>query len=260
MCFGEFTGSIRDRKYMKSGFLFFTLFFAAACNKSFVATNYNYVEAKVSVTDPSDRTVDSIVRPYKEALDKEMNIVLGKADDALTKTQPESDLGNFMCDLILKKSRDYYGSHVDFTFINHGGIRLPSLPIGDITLGRMIELMPFENRVVIMELDGVTIDSLFNHMAAKGGWHVSGASYKIKNGKAYDIMIQNEPLQSRGVYIVAVSDYLAQGGDNCNMLKGKFYIDTKKTLRDALIEGLKEMTARGEHVKSVMDGRVRKAD
>lgn len=250
----------RDRECMKTKGLFFIFLFVAACNKSYIPASYRYAEAKVSVTDASDRIVDSIVRPYKEALDKEMNIVLGKADDVLTKTQPESDLGNFMCDLILKKSRDYYGSHVDFTFINHGGIRLPSLPRGDITLGRMIELMPFENRVVIMELDGVTLDSLFNHMAAKGGWHVSGAGYKIKNGKADDIMIQNEPLQSRGVYIVAVSDYLAQGGDNCTMLKGKFYIDTKKTLREALIEGLKEMTARGEHVKSVKDGRVQKAD
>lgn len=245
---------------MKSRFLFLIFLFAAACNKSYIPASYKYAEAKVSVTDPSDRIVDSIVHLYKEALDKEMNIVLGKADDALTKTQPESDLGNFMCDLILKKSRDYYGSHVDFTFINHGGIRLPLLPKGDITLGKMIELMPFENRVVIMELDGVTVDSLFNHMAAKGGWHVSGAGYTIKNGNADDIVIHNAPLQSRGVYIVAVSDYLAQGGDNCTMLKGKPYIDTKKTLRDALIEGLKEMTAKGEYVKSVMDGRVRKAN
>ncbi len=245
---------------MKSRFLFLIFLSAAACNKSYIPASYKYAEAKVSVTDPSDRIVDSIVHPYKEALDKEMNIVLGKADDALTKTQPESDLGNFMCDLVLKKSRDYYNGQVDFTFLNHGGIRLPSLPKGDITMGKMIELMPFENRVVIMQLDGVTMDSLFNHMAAKGGWHVSGAAYTIKNGKADDIVIQNEPLQSRGVYIVAVSDYLAQGGDNCTMLKGKPYIDTKKTLRDALIEGLKEMAARGEHIKSVVDGRVRKAN
>lgn len=245
---------------MRGGFLFLILLFAVGCNKSFVATSYKYAEAKVSVTDPSDRIVDSIVHSYKEELDKDMNIVLGQSDDVLTKTPPESDLGNFMCDLILKKSKDYYGDDIDFTFLNHGGIRLPSLPKGDITIGKMIELMPFENRIVVMELDGVTLDSLFNHMSAKGGWHVSGASYNIKSGKAYDISIQNQPLQSRGVYIVAVSDYLAQGGDNCTMLKGKPYIDTKKTLRDALIEGLKEMTARGEHVKSVMDGRVRKAD
>jgi 2',3'-cyclic-nucleotide 2'-phosphodiesterase (5'-nucleotidase family) len=245
---------------MKNAALFLLLLFISACSRQLVVSNYSYEEKKVQAGLPSDKAVDSIVQPYKIALDKEMNVVIGYADDALVKKQPESDLGNFMCDLILNKSRDYYKGQIDFTFLNHGGIRLPSLPKGDITLGKMIELMPFENRVVIMELDGTTVDSLFNHMAAKGGWHVSGATYKIRNGKAEGITIQNKTLQSRGVYVVAVSDYLAQGGDNCTMLKGKPYIDTKKTLREALIEGLKEMTARGEHIKSLLDGRVQKLD
>jgi 2',3'-cyclic-nucleotide 2'-phosphodiesterase (5'-nucleotidase family) len=245
---------------MKRNYVFLLLVALAACSRQLVATGYKYEEKKILATAPSNKVIDSIVQPYKQALDKDMNIVLGYADVALTKKQPESDLGNFMCDLILKKSCDYYKDKVDFTFLNHGGIRLPSLPKGEITLGKMIELMPFENRIVIMELDGITLDSLFNHMAAKGGWHVSGATYKIKEGKAYNITIQNQPLQSRGLYVVAVSDYLAQGGDNCTMLKGKPYLDTKKTLRDALVEGLKEMTARGEHIKSVLDGRVQKID
>lgn len=244
---------------MNNSFIFFLLLLSA-CTSRLVPTEYNYEEKKVHASLPSEKTIDSIVQPYKIALDKEMNVVLGYADDALVKKQPESDLGNFMCDLILKKSRDYYKGQIDFTFLNHGGIRLPSLPKGEITLGKMIELMPFENRVVILELDGATVDSLFNHMAAKGGWHVSGATYVIRNGKAENITIHNQPLQSRGVYVVAVSDYLAQGGDNCTMLKGKPYIDTKKTLRDVLIEGLKEMTARGEHIKSLLDGRVQKLE
>jgi hypothetical protein len=44
------------------------------------------------------------------------------------------------------------------------------------------------------------------------------------------------------------------------MLKSIPFTDTKKILRDALIEGLKEMNARGEHVKSIIDGRVQKVE
>ncbi|MCW5907912.1 MAG: 5'-nucleotidase C-terminal domain-containing protein [Chitinophagales bacterium] len=245
---------------MKHKIWFGLLLFVAACNKQFVATQYRYEGEKILSDIRTDQRIDSIVQPYKTELNKEMKVVIGYADDALTKTQPESDLGNFMCDVLLRKSREYYKGQIDFTFLNHGGIRLPSLPKGEITIGRMIELMPFDNRILIMELDGITLDTLFNHMAAKGGWHVSGARYKIKSGMATDVTIQNSPLQSRGVYWVAVSDYLAQGGDNCTMLKGKPYIDTKKTLRDALIEGVKEMNERGERVKSVLDGRVQKAE
>lgn len=236
-------------------YLFFLLLLSS-CATQYVANQYSFTDEQVKAAADKDKSIDSIIQPYKLALDKEMNIVIGYADDALTKIQPESDLGTFMCDLVLKKTRDYTGQHIDFTFLNHGGIRLPSLPKGDITYGKMIELMPFDNRIAVMEVTGLTLDSLFNHMAAKGGWHVSGATYKIKNGKAVDVTIQGQPLQSRGVYTMAVSDYLSQGGDNCTMLQGIPYTDTKKTLRDALIEGVKEMTSRGEHIKSVLDGRV----
>jgi 2',3'-cyclic-nucleotide 2'-phosphodiesterase (5'-nucleotidase family) len=241
---------------MGNKFLFFLLLLLASCSRNYVATGYNYQEKNIEAKAPVDEKLLAIIQPYKDSLDKEMNVVLAVADDPLTKSQPESDLGNFMCDLILKKSRDYAQTNVDFTFLNHGGIRLPGLPKGDITLGKMIELMPFENRIVIMQLKGTTIDSLFNYMAAKGGWHISGARYKIKNGTAVEINIAGLPLDKNKTYTLAVSDYLAQGGDNCNMLKGIPYIDLKKTLRDALVDGLKELNLKGEHIKSVKDGRI----
>lgn len=243
-------------------FIPFLLLFIASCKHNYVATQYSYKgSSKIDSSVTSLSRIDSIIQPYKTALDKEMNVVLGYADTMLTKTQPESDLGNWMCDMVLVKSRDYYKSNVDFTFLNHGGIRLPSLAKGDITYGKMIELMPFENRIVIMHIRGTTIDSLFNHIASKGGWHVSkGTSYKISNGKAIDIVIDRAPLDLNKTYTLAVSDYLAQGGDNCTMLKGIPYIDTRVTLRDALIQGLKEMNTRGEHVRSIIEGRVIKVN
>lgn len=244
-------------------FIFIPLFIISSCAKHFVPAQYQFEEKKITASDTRDEKMWSEILPYKDALDKEMNTVIAVSDTVLTKSQPESDLGYLMCDLMLKKSRDYYGKPVDFTFVNYGGIRLPNLPKGDITLGNIVELMPFENRIVIMTLNGRTVDSLFNHFAAKGGWQVSGASYTINKfpgvnttWSAVGIYIQNDPLDVYKNYTVAVSDYLAQGGDNCDMLKGKPYIDTKKTIREALIEGLKEMNARGEHIKSVIDGRI----
>lgn len=234
------------------------LFILLASCKQYLPAQYSYKDSRnVDSTVTSLATIENIIQPYKTALDKEMNVVIGYADTMLTKTQPESDLGNWMCDMMLAKSKDYYKADVDFTFLNHGGIRLPSLAKGDITYGKMIELMPFDNRIVIMQIKGTTIDSLFNHIASKGGWHVSkGTSYAISNGRAFDIRINGELLKMDRIYTLAVSDYLAQGGDNCTMLKGIPYIDTRKTLRDALIEGLKEATARGEHVRSIIEGRV----
>lgn len=227
-----------------------------ACNKHLVPAQYQFEEKKIQGGAPADTRLQAIIQPYKDSLDKEMNVAIGYADTVLTKSQPESDLGNFMCDLLLKKGRDYYGKPIDFTFLNHGGIRLPGLAQGPVTLGKMIELMPFDNRLVVMQLPGTTVDSLFNYMAAKGGWHISGARYKIKEGKAVEIQIQGATLNKSNTYTVVVSDYLAGGGDNCTMLKGRPYTDLRKILRDALIEGVKEMNSRGEHIRSVVDGRI----
>ncbi len=245
---------------MKNIFLSFFLLSVSSCTKQFVVTGYKFEEKRLNPDSPHDERIASIIRPYKDSLDKEMNVVLAISDTILTKSVPESDLGNLMCDLVLKKSKDYCNCKIDFTFLNNGGIRLPNLPKGNITLGKVIELMPFENLIDVMTVNGKTLDTLFNYMALKGGWQISGARYKFKNEKAFDVFIQGEPLDLNKSYTIAVSDYLAQGGDNCTMLSYLPKTILSKSLRDAIIDGLKEMNARGEHVKSIIDGRVQRAE
>ena len=241
---------------MRNYLIAFLLLFASSCNKHYVPAQYQFTEKKITAQGPRDEKIWREILPYKDSLDKEMNIVLAVSDTILTKSTPESDLGNMMCDLILKKSRDYSGQNIDFTFLNNGGIRIPNLPKGDITLGKIIELMPFENLIDIMIVNGKTLDTLFNYMASKGGWQVSGVRYIIKGGKAIEVYIHGAPLDLNKNYTMAVSDYLAQGGDNCTMLSYLPKTILSKNLRDALIDGLKEMNARGEHIKSIIDRRV----
>ncbi|MCS6933579.1 MAG: 5'-nucleotidase C-terminal domain-containing protein, partial [Chitinophagales bacterium] len=227
--------------------------------KTYRPVRYQTQQNKIAQTQP-DEKLAAIIRPYKDELDKEMNVVLAESDTVLTKATPESDLGNLMCDLILKKSRDYCNCPVDFTFLNNGGIRIPNLPKGKITYGKIMELMPFDNQIVIMKIPGKTLDTLFSHMAAKGGWQVSGARYAFKGGKLLWVYIQGDTLQANKTYTAAVSDYLAQGGDNCTFLTSLPKTTLQQNLRDALVDGLREMQLRGEKVKSIIDGRVKKIE
>lgn len=276
----RFTGNIRGKHSltkvnyflfrMKINLKFFTLLAFTAifsglgvlssCTKHYVVTQYKFEEKRLNPYSPSDENITRIIQPYKDSLDKEMNVVLAVSDTILTKSIPESDLGNLMCDLILKKSRDYCNCQVDFTFLNNGGIRLPNLPKGNITLGKVIELMPFENMIDIMIVSGKTLDTLFNYMATKGGWQISGARYKFNNEKTFEVFIQGTPLNLDRNYTIAVSDYLAQGGDNCTMLSYLPKTILSKSIRDAIIDGLKEISAKDEHVKSIIDGRVLKVN
>lgn len=240
--------------------LFFLLLLSASCNKHFITTEYKYEQQKVSNITVAAESINRILMPFKDSLDKIMNIEIGYAAESLSKKQPESDLGNMMCELIMVESQLLSKEPIDFVVVNYGGIRLPGISSGPITLGKITELMPFENRIVLMKLNGATLDSLFDLMATKGGWPVSGARYKINKEKAFDVTIQNQPLVKEKVYTLAISDYLAQGGDNCIMLNGKPILDLKVRLRDMLIEGIKKMTIKGERIHSIMDGRVSKVN
>jgi len=227
-----------------------------SCTKQFYVAKYDTHTTKVNSLNPADSSMWLMIQPYKDSLDVEMNVVVGISDVLLTKSQPESDLGNWMCDMMLSVAQSHYDGQIDFTLMNYGGIRIPSLPMGNITRGRLIELMPFENRMGVVKLKGTELRELFNHMAAKGGWPVSGARYAIHHSAAENVTIGGEPLLDDKEYTVATSDYLLQGGDNCTMLHSHPYVDLRITVRDALMEGLTNMNAGGKHIRTTKEGRV----
>ena len=74
-----------------------------------------------------------------------------------------------------------FETHVDAAFINYGGIR-SYLPKGDITIGRIFELMPFDNLIVLQEIKGDTLLSFLNFIAERNGWPISGISSTSKIG------------------------------------------------------------------------------
>lgn len=247
------------KNYKVFFYLTLLLVWMSGC-KTYAPTQYSTKQQKITPGAAVDERYVQLIKPYKDSLAVEMDVVLAVSDTILTKAMPESDLGNLMCDLILKKSRDYCNCAVDFTFLNNGGIRIPNLPKGDITFGKIMELMPFDNQIAIMRVPGKTLDTLFNFMSAKGGWQISGARYTFKVNKATSVYIQGDTLRTDKMYTIAVSDYLAQGGDNCTFLAVLPKEILKQNLRDAIVDGLKEMNMRGDRVKSVLDGRVVKLD
>ena len=59
------------------------------------------------------------------------------------------------------------GEPVDFAVINYGGMRIPAIPKGPITRGKIFELMPFDNLLVVVRLDVSILTQFINHMAAR---------------------------------------------------------------------------------------------
>lgn len=237
--------------------LFVSMFVLAACNKHFQVSQINYAERRMTDSLMAfDPVLEKTIAPYRDSMNVEMKQVVAISDAILTKQKPESDLGNLLADILLAKTAQYTHKKVDVAVINFGGIRISQLPAGKITRENIFELMPFDNKIVLLNIKGNILLSLFNKMAASGGVPIAGARYKIADTQAADVFIQGAPIDTNAQYNLAISDYLANGGDNLDVLKPLPQIQTGMLLRDAFLEGFAEINAKGEHVKSIKDGRI----
>jgi 2',3'-cyclic-nucleotide 2'-phosphodiesterase (5'-nucleotidase family) len=210
-------------------------------------------------------TVDSstykLIAPYKNEMDKIMNEVLVISDSALTKGLPESSLGNFVSDAVLKKTNDFYkpSDHqpADICLLNNGGLRA-QLPKGPITRGNAFELMPFENSIVILTISGNKMQQLIQSLINFNGAPFAGAMITAKGKKIGDVKINGNAFDVNRNYKVVTSDYLAAGGDKYDFFKDPIAIDTLNyKLRDAIIDYMIEENKKGNTIKSKKDGRIK---
>lgn len=234
------------------GYLVALILALGAC-KPLQIVEYNAKEIPVTEDNASTNSdIASYISLYHDSLEKEMSLVIAQNTVTLTKRQPESTLGNLLADALWEETRLNLNKKIDIAIVNQGGIRLPQLPAGDVSVGKVYELMPFDNMAVVLEFTGVELQQLFNSMAFVGGWPVAGATYVIENKKAAKLMIGGEPISYEKKYTVVLSDYLANGGDKLDMLKNKPQENTGLLLRDMFLRYF----ARKKVLTSGVEGRI----
>ena len=203
---------------------------------------------------------------YKDSLDLEMDEILNECVTDLEVGCPEGLLGNFICDLSLFMTNKYYETDIkpDFCVLNNGGFRT-SINKGIITRGKIFEVMPFDNYLVILKLDENRIKELLKYVrekssmgkSRKSGVPVSGLRMKISENKITRCMINNSAYNSDQSYYVLTTDYLAKGGDDMEFFKhASEYFNTGVLLRDAIINYISEINKTGIKVEAKFDGRI----
>lgn len=230
----------------------------SSCKSTYTYTG-KYKSLSIKMTDTMEKktSVDALILPYRARLDSVMHETSGYLAVELTKDKPECTLGNFMSDAILAEYIALNGTDADFAIVNYGGIRLPSLPPGRIETGKMYELMPFDNKVVCLELNAAQVQQLFDAMANSGGWPIAGATYRIENSKATQITIQGSALSTNKTYKAVMSDYIAGGGDKMDFLALIKPSGKDLLMRDALIHYLQSHSSKQAPYSSRIEGRVK---
>ena len=245
------------RKSQINALYIVAVLFFFSCQKEIYSTlDSSKSSNNVSVFE-KDTAFVNIIEPYKAKLDAQMNKVIGSSPIELLEGDYQSPLANLLNDMVLRKSIEYYGKPIDMALVTNGGLRTP-IAKGDITVGSIFELMPFENELVVLTLKGRTVQKLMEYAAERGNAPMAGVKYEVLNGKPQNILIQRLPLDLEKNYTLSVSDYLANGGDGLGLLKeATNYFQLGKMYRTAILDGIEAITKSKMKVYGKLDDRVK---
>lgn len=232
------------------------LLLTVSCSSGHQITTLSFLDYRIDQRVKVDSSLVKMLRPYAGTLNETMNKVIGFSNSNLQAKQPESGLGNFMADAIKLMAEKKFAKKVDAGFMNQGGIR-SYIPKGNITTGKIFELMPFDNLIVLQEIKGSVLQQFLDKTAADGGWPVSaGVTMAIKEKKAIQVVINGKALDPETTYVIANSDYVANGGSDCEMLRRIPKQDKGYLMRDALIEYVQAITQQGKPLDYQIENRV----
>ena len=237
----------------KNWYFLFLALFLSGCGKSVQVENAETSRIAIdgSVDSIADSAYIAYLAPYKESVEREMAVVIGYTADSLYVASPECPMLNWATEALWYAAKEVYPGQVDMAVVNKGGMRC-EWPAGPITQGNVFELMPFDNKLVVLSMKGEDILALCQLFATYGGQGVAGLRMTAVDGQLADVSVGGKPVDKDAIYTVATSDYLAGGADHMDALKNHVdYWDSELLVRDLYIAAVKRDT-----IHAIMDGRM----
>ncbi|GBL36292.1 hypothetical protein EMGBS15_18870 [Filimonas sp.] len=171
---------------MKLNNFFFPLLFLLFFSCKTPYTPASHTESLYSVKDTlnADTTsaIETFLRPYRDSLSGIMNEVIGIAAGDFHKEKSGGSLGNLITDAMFEEAQTHQ-SLCSAAIFNPGGIRIPDLMSGNITKGKLLELIPFDNELVILELKGSVLKKWMNTIGEANGWPIKFQVLSVKDVK-----------------------------------------------------------------------------
>ncbi len=230
------------------------------CNVAIIGGgSVKVVESSERDTDSSISDVQAIVAKGRETIDDIKRPVIGEAAVSLKKYIPESPLMNFAADALFVMAQRYSKVPLDIAITNKGGLR-SDLPQGAITFGDIYNVFPFENTLAMLALDGEQLLQLCREIASVGGEAVCGLELVITpEGDLVEALVRGKAIEPSRVYRIATSDYLSQGNDRMTALALGIDREIRNdiTIRDLMVQYIKELASKGEKLSAECDGRIK---
>ncbi len=165
---------------------------------------------------PLDEIRNKVVAETAEAIDGER----GSCRAA------ECAMGNLIADAMLDRVKD---QGIQIAIQNGGGIRA-SIDAGEVTMGEVLTVLPFQNTLSTFQVTGETIvaaleNGVSQHEEGAGRFpQVAGMTYafdvsKEPGSRISDVMVGGAPIEAGKLYGVVSNNYVRNGGDGYKMFR-----------------------------------------
>ncbi|MCX7706488.1 MAG: 5'-nucleotidase C-terminal domain-containing protein, partial [Anaerolineae bacterium] len=218
-----------------------------------------------------DPTIAAAVAEFAKPIAQLRAKVIGSSRVPLEGTRAivrsrETNLGNLICDALLWKTAAE-GTQVCVT--NGGGIRA-SIPAGNITMGQVLEVLPFGNLIATMQLRGEDLWAALENGVSR--WQLGDGRFPQVGGMRYifdptrpagsrivAVQVRGadglyRPLDMNAIYKVVTNDFMRRGGDGYTVFLTKAInpYDAGAVMADAVAEYI----GRNSPVAPTVEGRI----
>jgi 5'-nucleotidase / UDP-sugar diphosphatase len=185
------------------------------------------IDAAVVEDEGTVARIGELAKPLEEVRSK---VVAETADviegDRTVCRAQECTMGNLIADAMLARVKD---QGIDIAIQNSGGIR-SSIDAGEVTMGEVLSVLPFQNTLSTFQVSGAQIlEALENGVSQmeEGAGRfpqVAGMTFTVDpaaeaGSRISDVMIAGEPLDPEKTYGAVSNNYVRNGGDGYAMFK-----------------------------------------
>jgi 2',3'-cyclic-nucleotide 2'-phosphodiesterase (5'-nucleotidase family) len=213
-----------------------------------------------------DATCAAKLAEFHPPIKELMNTVIGKTTVDLDGEREnvrtgETNLGNLITDAMLDKAGT---TDADIAILNSGSIRT-SIPAGDVTLGQVITVLPFDNYLVAVNITGEQVVAALENgvsqveefagrfpqvVGLRFTWDANAeagsriVSVDVKTPGGYS------PIEPSTVYRVVINDFMYRGGDGYTVFQeGTDFINLDFIGYDVLAEYISDHSPLSPQIK-----------
>jgi 2',3'-cyclic-nucleotide 2'-phosphodiesterase (5'-nucleotidase family) len=232
-----------------------------ACAQHKKDISWSIVKIDSTWNAKGESATGKIIAKYKPTIDPLMEVI-GYTDHELDKYSQEHSLANLATDILMSRAQKYLAqkgldTNLDIALTNYGGIRT-TIPSGDITSFDVLSVFPFDNRLVVLSLEGKYLRELMDNFAKREKVEaMAGVEIVVNKKQLEKCLIGGLPIDDTKIYKIVTIDFLLGGGDSVYALKyATDIIETGVIVRDATIDYIKEQTQNGKKIVAAKDIRV----